>query len=999
MCAFANNLDHLEKHIEKFGSVVVKQPDVWGQARLTKHREEYEKVMEQEKCLFDDTLQGSLSRTDQAYFADAFALSAAISGQSAGVTPPGPVAVATTQGHNTTTPKPLSPPDLPDQSDTFGAFSNISRNGVTTGVQLGFATAGKNGIQLEPIVHLDQKSNFLNHLHELRRINEGDDTADSPGYSLNVVRFPVSVLPGMCTNQGHGAEITMTLQPYMSNELLPTTFRNLVLNDVVDQIGFPITQLINNPDNGVYLSEQNYADLDVLLDYVDTYGIDAILHDPSELSRLRWRLSLRDVFTRPEWAWVDELLRYSATVKAKATVPPIGMATAAPDPEMLRIKSAFANRPRPVTTGFPVPATKSRRARLPFPPDQLVHVYGEDFVFHLGLGAYRALVKEPFIKPCPGTDQKYIHLPDVQGYLQEESAAAYRFLADPTNIELWVFCTQQLVTAIRDQNLDNIRTIRHSFKKALLAKTETRPDSERGRHTPMAALAWAIIVESALLTDQLAQDMKEAAAAKRCCICAKDGWLDYYLPNPTPEARTAFNEYVRCRWPIHVFALDPVVNQQNIADQFSGRREMQFALSLAFVSGQINARNLLRYARRIEYDFATIDLNNTAVGFSHGEETFGWRFYPRFQTPEIQSNATVLARDLLIGGPSRNAFLRQRRLEPGTRECVALVIMPSFVPYATLTTSSSWFKLTNPKCKEMDSVDAVKLSGWVKSIQDQSMQICNADQYRDGDLERLMQKSKQLEARLPLQSTMVQVPYENTLGGFAMFNTGITDLAPELTGWYGSPSINPNAATTVFLVGNHFSVHHTRVIAGGQKVTDTEMLSRQVIRVVIPPCPITVGDGNQKFVDVHAATPYGVTSHLLIPVCASYPACMPDANAQGDKAQQPYCSTPNCASQMPSGMAPTMQTPAAMPPATKSPDATKTSSGMGQSPMSPMNPMGGGMTPSMPMGDGTTPSPTTPSGSGTTPKTPKGGGTTPTPKKSGTSPMPAPEPPPMNEME
>ena len=33
----------------------------------------------------------------------------------------------------------------------------------------------------------------------------------------------------------------------------------------------------------------------------------------------------------------------------------------------------------------------------------------------------------------------------------------------------------------------------------------------------------------------------------------------------------------------------------------------------------------------------------------------------------------------------------------------------------------------------------------------------------------------------------VQVPYENTLGGFEMFNTGITDLAPQLRGWYGGP--------------------------------------------------------------------------------------------------------------------------------------------------------------------------------------------------------------------
>src|ERR1700722_5857238 len=117
-----------------------------------------------------------------------------------------------------------------------------------------------------------------------------------------------------------------------------------------------------------------------------------------------------------------------------------------------------------------------------------------------------------------------------------------------------------------------------------------------------------------------------------------------------------------------------------------------------------------------------------------------------------------------------------------------------------------------------------------------------------------------------------------------MFNTGVTDLAPELNGWYGSQSINPNQPTTIFLVGNHFSVHQTRVIAGGNEVNTRELLSRQVIKVVIPPFPNLVGDSSQKFVDIHLATPYGVTQHLLVPVCiAPCPVpcpCFPPCNAQ-----------------------------------------------------------------------------------------------------------------------
>src|SRR6202007_1823298 len=105
--------------------------------------------------------------------------------------------------------------------------------------------------------------------------------------------------------------------------------------------------------------------------------------------------------------------------------------------------------------------------------------------------------------------------------------------------------------------------------------------------------------------------------------------------------------------------------------------------------------------------------------------------------------------------------------------------------------------------------DAMRLSQRMKAIQNCAGNVGDAACYRDGDFQRLILKAKQLEARLPLQSATVQVPYENTLGGFAMFNTGVTDLAPELTGWYGSPSINPKDSTTVVLVGNQFSAHQT----------------------------------------------------------------------------------------------------------------------------------------------------------------------------------------------
>jgi hypothetical protein len=873
--ALAQDLDELERHTERFGSVVIQQPSVWGQARLTRHREQFEDQMAAELTNFHATLQGSLWRSDQAYFTEAFALQAAISGGTGGAGTGSKVTVNNGTAASAAVPAGgVLASDIP--TDAFGAFAGITRTPVTPPTALPFVdqTGTKiAGIALEPTVYLDQKARFLNHLNELRRINEGDDTADSPGYALNLVRIPVSVLPGNRTDKGHGAEVTMTLKPYLSDELLPTTFRNLVMNDLIDEIGVPLTELLNEEDIRIYfeLKIMELEKTDVSQSSV-TLHVNPCLNE--KINTMINQAQKKEESKPPK----DGEKRQDIRMVAQQNVRQL-------------VSTRVQNRLNKPTVR--IPSTRLRNAKRPIPPSQLIDVYGFPEAEQLAFIVYQTLRKD-----IP--NKYWIHYPDVQGYLQEELSGAQKFLADPANADLWAsFCTPDLVSAIRTRNVNAISLLRSQFEHAV---------EQRINHPFLcditAILAWVCLVDSALLNDRLIQDMREAAAARGCpCLPAEP--LPYFLPNPPPAARQAFSDYVRCRWPIHVFALDPVSEQQNIADVFSMRREMQLAMSLAFLNGQISARNMMRYARRIELDAETIALNHTAVGFSHGNETFGWRFYPRFQTPDIESNAVVLFRDLLWGGPNRKTLLHQRQLEPGIRECVAIVIMPSFVPYATLDVSSNWFSLTHPKHKLMTSTDTVKLSAQVKAIEDCSGHIGDAECYRCGDLERLIERARQLEARLPLQSTTVQIPYENTLGGFAMFNSGVTDLAPELLGWYGAPGVNLDAPTSMFLIGNHFSVHQTRIVAGGKEVTDKEMLSRQVMRVTIPagavarerdcgtfkecpPTPPPSGDQasadamsvHELFVDVHVATPYGVTSHMLIPAC-SVKAAGGQAGGQG----------------------------------------------------------------------------------------------------------------------
>jgi hypothetical protein len=877
--AIAHDLDHIEKHIDLYGSITTKHPDIWGSARLTKYQQEVEGIFAKEADATNvtnqvTTFQGARARTDQAFLASAVAMNLALSGQQAALLSPDPVTVqtgtsttyskdvtegkvvdknlqsttgsTTTNGTKTSTDQ-QSGQDLTrnlktgtdaSQTQTTAAPSavkvptsaaipsdfttytdskvNVNRNPATIAGMPGF---GSGALKLEPSIILDEKKRFLDHLNQIRRINEGDDTADSPGYALYLMRVPVSVLPGKKTDVGHGAEITMSIKPVLGDDLLPSTFRNLIINDMVDQFSELITVLLNS--------------------------------DREALKVLRAELS------NDELDKIDDKSKF--TLRAAIS----------------RVKPRYTS-PRP-----------SRHAEFAFPMNNLQELFGDTYLRALIHAATERYAEEIKLN-------KVVHLHEVRSVVREQIVAAYRFLATG-NPDAWSLCSPELARSVRDLNGNRVGTlsILHNHQKQYdqmfgreLGK-EKRIDSDR---LVFKALGWGILLESALLTDLLVRDIKETMSNKGLAPIT-EAWLDYYSPTPSPAAKHAFNEYVAARWPMYTFAIDPVTEQQNIQDTLSQRREMQLAMSLAFASGNITASQMTRFARRLEADYQTIDLNRTVVGFSHGNNTFGWRFYPRFQTPAIPGNLEVLARDLL-GGRSFNKDqeLRERRLEPGQRECTALVIMPSFVPFAEVNISSTWFNLANPKHISTSTHDNVKLSRMVRSIEKVMPSHKHIDNYLPGEYNRLQAKASMLAARFPLQEMKFQVPYENTLGGFEFFNSGITDLVPQLRGWYGIAGYE-GKAVDVFLMGDNFSINNSQIIAGG-KYIQPALLSRQVLRVTLPESLAASESGNfeysesGKYIDVRLATPYGIGGPLRIPVVVKKqaepkaPALDPQINAQ-----------------------------------------------------------------------------------------------------------------------
>jgi hypothetical protein len=717
----ARAIDSLEKHLEKYGSIVPRHADVWGQARLMMHRQEFERVMRADVYNFQPSLQAAISSSDQAFLANALSLQAGV----------------------VSTGAPTDPVSLLASPNDAVAREKLVRSGSLSNY---VTPTGK--LALEPSLLEDQKKRYLDHLNELRRINEGDDNTDAPGYALNLVRLPVSVLSGSCTQTGCGAECTVTASLHLTDDLLPQTYRNLVVNDIVGLLTLPLTRIIE---------VKSEAELQKSLD-----AYQASEKDPAG-GPDRFKEATRKIYGE--------------------------------------LSDAFAG----VT-----PSSPRHLNQAPVPASQIYQSVGAHNM------AYLAQQLRQTFKDHPSCDGSPYHL-DVQASLANELGGAYLFLSEPRAEHLWQYCSPELVDAIRTQNLHAVITIQNAFFHDYEALVDTKDLYTRfdTRRSITAILAWAIIIDSALLNQRFAEDMRSTQAARGCPVAA-DGWLPLYLPHPPLETCRLFNDYVRCRWPMFVFALDPETEDQNVGDSFSLRREQQLALSVAFTSGRISARNFTRYVRRIEQDIDTIALNRTMIGFSHGDDTFGWRFYPRVQTPPIDGNLQALFRDLFMGGFGPEHELKRRRLENGPRECVALIIMPNFVPYVDLEVTGNWFRLADPKCKLLDLKQTMRFSRSVKSIQDTAPAVCDNGKYRPGDVALMLRRLEQLSQRLPLQAQLVNVPFENTHGGFELLCGGVTDLAPQLFGWYGAPGINPNGDTSLFLVGDNFSVHQTRVLIGGQ---------------------------------------------------------------------------------------------------------------------------------------------------------------------------------------
>ena len=244
-------LDCVAEKLRDEGLVVIKQPDVFSQSRLTRFRYDFDQQLSTDLGNFHLVLAARINRLDAATTTQTTALSASLAA-------PGTTAVKV--------------PDLPDLAkinangtSLFGSTIDTTK-GPFGSIGLAPNTLGQSstsnvamGLGVDPTVYLDEKKRFLEHLNHIRRLNLGPDQNDSSGYGLYLLRLPISITPGECTYQGFGAEVAVKVEHEFTPDFLPSTFKDLVINDLADQLAPFIYEAIRSGFYEQYLKPDHDA--------------------------------------------------------------------------------------------------------------------------------------------------------------------------------------------------------------------------------------------------------------------------------------------------------------------------------------------------------------------------------------------------------------------------------------------------------------------------------------------------------------------------------------------------------------------------------------------------------------------------------------------------------------------------------------------------------------------------------------------------------------------
>jgi hypothetical protein len=731
-------IDELDRVMTTYGTISVKTPDVWGQDRLAKFRSEYELHMaDWLRHGFKGDINASVRRSEAE-------------------------ATQVQVGTNLALPPAKN---APAQDESVG-LSTMSKTlaGMNAGLPTTSPSPDKTPISLEPTVVLDEHSNYLNHLNQLRRINAGDELADRPGYGLYLIRIPVTLSPGPRSRRGKGAIITVSAKPVMTKHTLRNSLRNAVINETVNNLTQAVgNQSASSMDRTVSLARGSFS----LVAYADTelfYGRQNI-----QLLREEAEHQLaRDLASEPHHksARIAEWLRG----------------------ELEASYHLFEQAARPTKTGTLASSVD--------PLEEIGNrIVSRDFA---GIAQARAArTRDGEVQRAGGPEP-----------FQVDTLGAHR--AQVVNM-----------------------------------------------------LSFALEIQAAAINRRLKQDIADQDAT-----IAPDyvKGLNFFEPEVSDAAFRAFEKYVNLKWPLRVYAIEPVIAAQNVADAFGRSKRSAFDIFGGGPMGLWRALAGIAADRRAADDETAIRLNPTMVGFGAGQSTFGWIFYPRLQTSSSTRGRLLIDLAMLMEGRVVDPTGNDQSIEPGQRECTALVEMPNFLPKIEFITVANWFRTSEVSDGQKSDLGKATVLGRKLVAAENALNKAKVEgQYRPEEYEIAMDRIRQLKDLMPTQRLVVRLPFSGDHNDSRIFCSQGLQLRPSLSGWHGKPP-TPGEESTVFVEGRNFSVHDTHVIAGG-KPAKSVLVSRNVLSVTIAQdaSPTSSVDGD-PLLDINVATPNGVSNHLLIKV-------------------------------------------------------------------------------------------------------------------------------------
>ena len=271
----------------------------------------------------------------------------------------------------------------------------------------------------------------------------------------------------------------------------------------------------------------------------------------------------------------------------------------------------------------------------------------------------------------------------------------------------------------------------------------------------------------------------------------------------------AFQKYVDMKWPLRVYAIEPVIAQQNVADALQPAQVPGASTCCgADPTGPLKALTGIEAQRQATEDETAIRLNPTMVGFGAGQSTFGWIFYPRLQTSGGKRGRLITDIALLVSGRVPDPTGSDQSIEPGQRECTALVEMPNFVPKIEFVTVANWFRTSEVGDGQKSDLEKAAVLGRKLVLAEEALNRARIEgHYRPEEYQIASERLAQLRSLMPTQRMVVRVPFADNQNDARIFCSHGSQLRPALTGWHGRP---PEEGDEIDAVSRRHELQHPR---------------------------------------------------------------------------------------------------------------------------------------------------------------------------------------------